>query len=272
MSDINRLSTGDLTKPLSAWRIARQPRWLLNDLAPMATAMRHPLVFVRGVILWAKVRQQGFTMLGCRRGRTLFRLADDVERRAIPGALVDCGVSNGGSTAIMAAAAPSRVVWAFDSFEGLPTPSTRDGTNAAAWAASCLGRKENVIEAFQRFAATTQLRIVKGWFEETLPAEPDKVGPIALLHADGDWYDSVRLTLETLYENLSPGGYVVIDDYSVWSGAHQAVDEFRAKRRVDAPLLRAEASAFVSVTKPLYLRRGGAASHKPVLPSATYGV
>jgi hypothetical protein len=43
-------------------------------------------------------------MLGPRRGRTLHRLAREVDRAGVPGALVDCGVWNGGSTILMAAA------------------------------------------------------------------------------------------------------------------------------------------------------------------------
>jgi len=182
--------------------------------------------------------------IGCRRGRTLFRLAADVDRRGVPGALVDCGVWNGGSTALLAAAAPHRDAWAFDSFEGLPAPGAEDGDDAASWTASCVGREENVVEAFRRFARPEQLHIVKGWFDESLPRHAGSVGPIAVLHADGDWYASVRVTLDSLYDAISPGGYVVVDDYSVWSGARAAVDDFRAERGIEARLRRAEASAY----------------------------
>lgn len=244
LSKSERVATGELNQPLSPRRILRQPFWLLRNLAPMPVELRRPMVYFQGVALWVRVRQQGFTMLGCRRARTLYRLAAEVERSAIPGALVDCGVWNGGSTAMMAAAASTRPVWAFDSFEGLPTPDERDGPDALTWEASCVGREENVAEALRRFARSDRLRIVKGWFDESLPAYASAVGPIALLHADGDWYESVRATLDNMYEGVSPGGYVVVDDYNVWSGARQAVDEFRKERHITAPLLQAEASAY----------------------------
>lgn len=183
-------------------------------------------------------------MLGCRRARTLYRLAAAAERGGIPGALVDCGAWNGGSTAILAAGAPSRTAWAFDSFEGLPAPSDRDGADAAAWEGSCLGREQHVHEAFRRFADPEQLRIVKGWFDESLPANARAVGPIAVLHADGDWFDSVKVTLDVLYDQVSSGGWVIVDDYGAWSGAHEAVDLFRAERCVLSPLVRVEASAY----------------------------
>ena len=78
-----------------------------------------------------------------------------------------------------------------------------------------------------RFADPGRLHLVKGWFEHTLPAA-NEVERIAVLHCDGDWYESVRLTLEVFYPRVSPGGFVVIDDYGTWPGARRATDEYRA--------------------------------------------
>jgi hypothetical protein len=111
---------GRLNPPLPLRRIAEQPSWIFKDLAPMSPEVRRPLQYAQSVLLWRRVRQRGYTMLGCRRGRTLYRLAREVERRNVPGALVDCGVWNGGSTALLSAGVATRDVYAFDSFEGLP--------------------------------------------------------------------------------------------------------------------------------------------------------
>lgn len=70
------------------------------------------------------------------------------------------------------------------------------------------------------------VRVVPGWFDRTLPQT--ETGPIAILHVDADWYESVRLVLHCLYERVSVGGFVVIDDYGGWLGAHRATDEFLA--------------------------------------------
>jgi O-methyltransferase len=59
-----------------------------------------------------------------------------------------------------------------------------------------------------------------------------------VLHADGDFYDSVRLTLETFYPKVVSGGYVVIDDYGGFVGARRATDEFRREHAVGEPLGR----------------------------------
>jgi O-methyltransferase len=171
----------------------------------------------------------GYTMLSSRRGRALYRLAADAVTRGVPGALVDCGVWNGGSTVLMAAGAPERDVWAFDSFEGLPVPGPLDGDESQAYAGDCVGSEAKVHEAFERFGRPEHLHVRAGWFEDTLPGTAEEIGEVAVLHCDGDWYDSVRLTLDVLYPRVSPGGVVVIDDYGTWPGARRATDDYRAE-------------------------------------------
>jgi hypothetical protein len=207
---------GRLNPPLPLRRIAEQPSWIFKDLAPMSPEVRRPLQYAQSVLLWKRVRQRGYTMLGCRRGRTLFRLAREVERQDVPGALVDCGVWNGGSTALLSAGAPTRDVYAFDSFEGLPPSDEElDGQDSVDRAGWCLGVEDNVRDALQRFGSPEHLHIVKGWFEDSFPREGAEVGPIAVLH-----------------------------DYGVWSGARQAVDEFRSARSIEQPLVTVEAAAY----------------------------
>lgn len=185
-------------------------------------------------------------MLGCRRGRYLYELADEAVRRDVPGALVDCGVWNGGSTALLSAGAPEREVWAFDSFEGLPEPGDAelDGVGAAAFTGDCLGAEENLRIVVAQYGSLERLSIRKGWFEDTLAPAAPEIGPIAVLHADGDWYESIKVTLNTLYGQVATGGFIVIDDYFVWEGARRATDEFRASHGITAPLVKREAGVY----------------------------
>src|SRR5262249_14373501 len=80
----------------------------------------------------------------------------------------------------------------------------------------------------------------EGWFAETLPGSPNDVGPVALLHCDCDWYESVMLTLETFYRIVVPGGYIVIDDFGACPGARRAVREFRARVEDMSRLVRVD--------------------------------
>ena len=75
-----------------------------------------------------------------------------------------------------------------------------------------------------------RVKIVAGWFQETFPTVT--IPKIALLNIDADWYESVKLCLETFYDAVMPGGYVSFDDYGHWPGCKKAVDEFFEARRL----------------------------------------
>ena len=58
----------------------------------------------------------------------------------------------------------------------------------------------------------------------------------ALMRLDGDLYESTMDALTHLYDKLSAGGFVIIDDYHDLKPCRTAVDEFRARRSISAPL------------------------------------
>ena len=190
--------------------------------------------------LYRSLHDGGYTMVSARRARALNRAARTVAREGVPGALVDCGVWNGGSTILLARGAPGREVWAFDSFQGMPEPGEHEGETGTHYRGDCLGSEERLREGFRRYADPERLHVRPGWFEDTLARARDEVGPVAVLHVDADWYESVRLVLDVFYPLVSPGGFVLIDDYGHWPGAQSATDEFRAAVGDDAPLERAD--------------------------------
>jgi O-methyltransferase len=224
-------------------RVRARPEWLLHDLPPSAEELHDLGNCLRGTRLWYALRQGGYTMLGCRRGRYLYRLAADVERRRLTGDILDCGVWNGGSTVLLSRGAPSHTIWAFDSFEGLPEPGERDGQRSRNHVGDCLGAEAKVIEAFQTFSDPARLQLVKGWFQDTFPRSSPNIDRVAMLHADGDWYDSVLLTLRTFYPKVVSGGYVAVDDYGHWEGAREATDDFRREAGVTEPLVSIDGNA-----------------------------
>jgi predicted O-methyltransferase YrrM len=92
-----------------------------------------------------------------------------------------------------------------------------------------------------RLGLRDQVQLIPGHFTDTLPRTD--TGPIAVLHLDCDWYDSVRVSLDHLYARVVPGGVIQIDDYGRWQGARRAVDEFLAERRTPVPLQRVDYNA-----------------------------
>jgi O-methyltransferase len=170
-----------------------------------------------------------FTQISPIRQENLLRLANEIDASDIPGTVVECGVLDGGGAALMAfgTAKSDRPVHLFDSWSGLPKTSEKDG-DAAMWAGDVIGSPNRVRAVFDKLNIDRRrVTFHKGWFNETFPkANIDK---IALLHIDADFYDSVRLTLETWVPRVSDGGYIQIDDYSAFIGCKRAVDEYLAK-------------------------------------------
>jgi len=48
-------------------------------------------------------------------------------------------------------------------------------------------------------------------------------------------YASTMDSLQNLYPKLSPGGFVIIDDYGVIAACRKAVDDFRAANNINTP-------------------------------------
>jgi O-methyltransferase len=135
----------------------------------------------------------------------------------IPGDIVECGVWNGGSAAVMGVACyegstPSRrKFWLFDSFQGLPRPGEHDGkferdAYFQGWNRGEINKVNKIFTSLR--IPLDELNIIPGWFEATLKETPIK--EIAMLHVDVDWYDSVTTVLETLYCKVVPDGYIVL--------------------------------------------------------------
>jgi predicted O-methyltransferase YrrM len=181
-----------------------------------------------------------YTMVGLPRLRKLAELAKRIDEMETPGDIVECGTCNGGSGALLARSAIAspfgRRIFLLDSFEGLPTPGELDGPEAREWAGACGATVENVRSVLRESGVPEgRVKIVKGWFQDTLPRL--EVESIALLHVDADWYDSVRLVLRCLYDKIEPGGFVVLDDYGYWKGCRRAVHEFLDERGIDVALV-----------------------------------
>jgi O-methyltransferase len=123
-------------------------------------------------------------------------------------------------------------VWAADSFEGLPSPNAErypgdagDRHHEYSYLAVPL---EEVRENFRRYGLLDeQVVFLKGWFRDTLPSAP--IESLAVMRLDGDMYEATWDALANLYPKLSPGGYLIVDDYKVVPGCRQAVDEYRAR-------------------------------------------
>jgi O-methyltransferase len=96
---------------------------------------------------------------------------------------------------------------------------------------------DHVKSNFSRYGLLDErVHFLHGWFKDTLPNAP--IERLALIRLDGDMYSSTMDSLLNLYPKLSVGGYVIIDDYGGIEACRKAVDEFRANRRIEAPITK----------------------------------
>ncbi|MBT8419083.1 MAG: TylF/MycF family methyltransferase [Silicimonas sp.] len=161
----------------------------------------------------------------------------------LPGDVVECGVYRGASLRRIAKTvgdrAPDKTTFGLDSFEGFPDGGiTASDTQAFRSEERLMGKfkdADDVPRRLERFAETfgLQLDLRKGYFEQTLPGIADR--QFCFLHIDCDTYSGHKEVLEALYDRLTPGGIIVLDDYKAeaWPGATKAVDEFLGPRGVE---------------------------------------
>jgi len=218
--------------PLERFRVDTLPH-----AAPRPLELLRPDLFLAGERLRRKLRTADLTVVTPRRARTLYRLACSVERSNIPGAIVDCGVRNGGSTMLLSEGAPSREIWAFDSFEGLPAPTAEDLDGPLLPMGAWRGSIKALRRGFESYGRPERLHVVAGWFEETLPVAARQIDRVAIIHVAADYYAPVKLALETFYPKLAEGGYAIVDDYYSFPGARRATDEVRSRFGVTQPLV-----------------------------------
>ena len=182
---------------------------------------------------------KAFTLLSFERLWNLYTLAKRVCQEDIPGNFVECGVYKGGSSALLAWVIKNysrrpRKVYAFDTFSGMPQPTEVDRdhrgvfANDTPYGAGALAApiSENLEVISKELGVWDLIVPVQGLFANTLPAYRNQVGEIALLHADADWYQSTIDIFRHLYEQVSPQGFIQIDDYGHWQGCRDAVHDF----------------------------------------------
>ncbi|MGI8965866.1 MAG: TylF/MycF/NovP-related O-methyltransferase [Limisphaerales bacterium] len=167
---------------------------------------------------------------------SLTQLAERMNRTAVPGDFVECGCYKGGTAAILSRyMGPSRHLWLYDSFAGMPSTCEKDGTEAIKYVGegAC---SPTEVHSIMRIVGTGEqsYTIHQGWFQDTFKKNiPPQV---ALLHCDCDWYESVTLVLETFYPVIPKGGCVVLDDFGYWEGCREAFYDF-CDRTGEKPLL-----------------------------------
>ena len=234
-----------------------------------------PIYVDKKVVESAKSIVDGYTMIS---NTCMISLADQVgycNSRNIPGAFVECGVWKGGAVGVMAfiskySGYEDRNLHLFDAFRDICAPDPEVDGAAALAETSLFGTyREGQPQALEGIYDSkgghgtikecrgiivdkinypeSKVHFHEGWFQDTVQPASKVIGPIALLRLDGDWYDSTKVCLEAFYDNVVPGGIVIIDDYLAYDGCKKAVDEFIMSRNLNIFLGRVDTVCYYFV-------------------------
>ena len=178
----------------------------------------------------------------CLRERLIFNQSavKSVNERGIEGDIVEIGVYKGGSMLSMILAdndSMNRKFYLYDTFAGMTEPCEFDCDYNNYHALKLMDQSEAV-------KCISSLDEVKGNIEKHITSSQQKnvnyiVGDIckneiypkkiAVLRLDTDFYESTAHELIHFFPLVTPGGYIIIDDYGHWKGCRKAVDEFLLK-------------------------------------------
>ena len=143
----------------------------------------------------------------------MYHLISQVLAYKVEGDFVELGCNTGDSsvliTKLLQAYNSDKKLAVYDSFEGLPAAKPIDGTFYKE--GYCRTNEDALRENFNKYKLPPP-EIHKGWFQDTLPTGlPEQ---ISFAYLDGDFYDSILVSLQYVYPKLSPGAVCLIDDYS----------------------------------------------------------
>lgn len=185
------------------------------------------------------------SMIGYKRLTNIQDCVTDVLHNKIEGDLIETGVWRGGAVIFMRAIlkaynCTNRIVWAADSFDGLPMPNENkyvaDKEDKHYTYDELKVSLETVKENFKKYdLLDEQVQFLKGWFKDTLPNAP--INKLAIIRLDGDMYESTMDGLSNLYPKLSKGGFIIIDDWGAVEGCKLAVMDYRRQNNISEEII-----------------------------------
>jgi len=158
----------------------------------------------------------------------------------IKGDIVECGVFKGASFIRLLTFRDllenknKRKIFGFDSFGKFPHPQ-KNKTNLRLDKSFAdrhdknigLGIPEKKLILYLKKKKANNFKLIKGNVINTIPSFfKNKRNKIALLHLDLDIFEPTYFVLNYLFDRISKGGIILLDDYKHIKGATIAVDKF----------------------------------------------
>jgi len=182
-------------------------------------------------------------------GQIIYRsfIRGNILSQDIPGDFAELGIGQGGTSVFFALLAKQygRKFLAVDSFEGLPEPDLNNKDNHYFVEGDYRPKegvedqRENFIKWKADYDVEDSMYVEKCFFKDLVI--PDAFDKFAFVHLDSDLYDSVYDSLEKIWDRVSEGGCVAVDDFFHHAqGPARAVSDFfrqRGNPKGEPPLL-----------------------------------
>jgi hypothetical protein len=160
----------------------------------------------------------------------------------VPGHIAEIGSWRGANLVYMAKLLrlfdphSNKQVHSFDTFEGLQDFSKEDG-GADKHKGEYKGSFDELLDVISLYDLDDEVVIHRGPVEETMPAllaERTELS-FSMVYIDVDLYRPTLLTLQSLHDRLSTGGFFVLDEWNIamFPGESVAVREFLAEHPDD---------------------------------------
>ena len=201
------------------------------------------------------------SMAGQRRLDSFSALVAMAVEDGVPGHVIETGVWRGGMSfmaartlELLGASAAGRLTYLADSFRGIPDQVTyKPAIQQANFKPKVSGQdvdshtyeilNNNNVQRVMKDAQAvgldmSRLRFVEGFFNDSLPAliRAEPALQFAVVRLDGDTYFSTYEAIEILYPHLSPGGFLIVDDYLDWKTCQAAIDTYRMVHSIKEPI------------------------------------
>jgi predicted O-methyltransferase YrrM len=163
----------------------------------------------------------------------------------ISGDFAEIGVYKGNTAAILAhaARATGRRLFLFDTFTGFDAADQMDTNNPSR------AFTDTSLDAVKSFIGLDAVEYVVGRFPDSL-STARLTDRYAIVHLDCDLYQPTAAAIAYFYPRLSPGGLLIMHDYSSghWRGCAQAIDAF-LKDKPERPVLMPDKSGTAIIVK-----------------------
>jgi O-methyltransferase len=193
-----------------------------------------------------------YSMAGPNEINQIYDLMKDIDKKNIPGDLIESGVWKGGMSIWMKAILNNskhkqRKLYLFDTFSHFPNAHQGKDKEIDPVTQILFHNPPSIDDVKNNFKKFNLLDknviFVQGDLLKTVPRTP--IDNIAILRLDADYYEPTMVVLENYYFKISKGGYVIIDDYNnEYLDCRTAVDDFRNKNGISNPILQSNGAVY----------------------------